>query len=416
MLEDRARAILSGLGVSIVDEAPGVFRCTPPGHRPDLAIEEDLIEELMRVYGLEAMPAQATVPSAPIDERRDARFELRDRVIDGLRAGGLRELVSYAFTSAEKLDPVADGIPAERRVIVQNPLRSQHGIMRTNLLAGLLDCLEANASRHPRPIKVFEVGRIYAWPAGAREHAGPTAAVDRLLPDERLQAALLLYGGATGRGELDGAPIDAHLAGGLLLHALAQLGFTAQLAPMTSLIPYLHPGVQAAVVIAGVGEVGHFGEVHPDLLATRELPAGCRAYHGWLDLEALPDLPIRRHGSIPRFPETSRDLSLELPITVPAADVVEALEVGATAILEALEGDDPIRLVGAGAAAQAIEVLEDYRGKGIPDGRRALLLRLHYGAAGRSVTDAEAQVVHQQIVERAQRSLAEGHRAEVRVR
>jgi phenylalanyl-tRNA synthetase beta chain len=112
---------------------------------------------------------------------------------------------------------------------------------------------------------------------------------------------------------------------------------------------------------------------------------------------------VPRYRAVPRFPATSRDLSLEVPIDLPASAVVSALvhaESEATT-----EGDDPPRLSAGDRGRARIEVLEDYRGQGVPDGHRALLLRLHYRAESRSVTDAEVQERHAAVVDAACRAL-----------
>jgi phenylalanyl-tRNA synthetase beta chain len=139
------------------------------------------------------------------------------------------------------------------------------------------------------------------------------------------------------------------------------------------------------------------GEVHPDLLRVWDL--GVRAYYLELWIEALPIPEVPGYEAVPRFPATSRDLSLEVPVELPAARVVAALLAAESDV--APTGDDPARLAPGDTSGARIEVLEDYRGEGVPAGARALLLRLHYRAQGRSVTDAEVQARHQALVEHA---------------
>ncbi len=396
--EDEARRILRELGVTVTDD----WKCTPPAHRPDLSIEEDLIEEIMRVYGLEDMPAQAAVPSEPVIERAHPEADLREQVIDALAEAGLREIVAYAFTSVEKLAPFVAEVPPERYVHVSNPLRSQHGVMRTHLLSGLLDSFEFNAARHTRPVALFEVGRVYAWPEQPSAGEGPTAEVDRQLPNERWRASVLLYGGTAGNGELSGNPIDARAAAGALIHALARVGLRGRTRPAGAPASYLHPGIQAEIELVGAGVVGRVGEVHPSVLDPREVPEGARVYYGELWLDQLPVEQVRKFREVSKVPSTARDISLELPVGLPAAVVRTALESAAAAVFaDSVGQEDPVALAPAGPGAQAIELLEDYRGEGVPEGARALLFRLHYAAHERSVTDTEVQELHGRIVARA---------------
>ncbi len=396
-----AKATLTGLEVEVDDSDPEAWQCVAPTHRPDLQREDDLVEEVMRFYGLDNIEAKSTVPSEPVPEVRDPMQVRIERVVDGLREVGLHEIVSMAFTAREKLEPFAEVTPLERIVEVANPMRVQAGYMRTHLLPGLLDALEVNVAHHARPIALFEVGRVYAWPKEQVDCGGPTAEVDRLLPCESPRAGVLLCGG---RGQVEG--LNAPAAGGAIVHTLARLGLAAEIRAVTQPTSFLHPGVQGTVFASAPGQepcaVGIVGEIHPDLLGGRELPEGMRAYYAELRIDEVPAVGAAQAEGLPRFPATSRDLSLEVPVSFPAADVVAALQAAAAQTLAAGKDQD-IEIAGDhfGVSREPVEVVEDYRGKGVPEGWRALLLRMSYRAKERSVTDAEVQQLHQQIVEAA---------------
>ncbi|MBK8263917.1 MAG: phenylalanine--tRNA ligase subunit beta [Nannocystis sp.] len=403
--EEALRA-LRGLEVAVEVAAAGApWRCTPPTHRPDLTREVDLIEEIMRMHGLEGLPAVATVPSSPVVERQDPLADRREALIDALCAAGLHQHVAYAFTSPEKLRPFLREGEEQTIVALQNPLRGPISVMRTSLLPGLLDALEGNAARHPHAVRLFEVGKVYAWGAlrepvndGVGAGRAPAiATIDRELPVEPEMAALALYSprGAASEG--------ASAAVGVMLFALRRLGYQARVVPMASAsrVAYLHPGVQAAIEVWSEGawlRVGAVGELHPDARAGRELPPQAKIVVGEIAALRLPTAGTSRARELPRFPSTSRDLSLEIPQTLAAFAVVEALVAAEQGI--AAEGEDPARLRGDGVI-DAVEVVEDYRGHGVPAGQRALLLRLHYRASGRSVTDDEVQRLHAAVIEAA---------------
>jgi phenylalanyl-tRNA synthetase beta chain len=391
-----ARAILAGLEIDVDARDPQRWRCTAPTHRPDLQREVDLIDELMRHHGLDSVPASFCVPrEARTAAAADPMTVRGDRLSDGLREAGLQEIVSLAFVAEDKLLHFCDGhdgVPEDRFVRVANPMRGA-GVLRTHLLPGLLDALVHNTARHGRPVRLFELGRTYAWPKGQVHPAGfpeGTRAVDVQLPRERTIAGLLLHAG--GRNHADPRALT-----GAVAVALARLGHRLHLSEGTDhRVGFLHPGVQVRLAVQTATstaiDIGVAGELHPDLIAAWGLPAGTRVAYGEIDLAALPPTEVVLAREIPRFPATSRDLSLEVPIALPAAAVLAALRSAA----EPGAGDDPVHL-----QAEGIELLEDYRGAGVPDGHRALLLRLHYAAAARTLTDLEVAPLHAAIVERA---------------
>ncbi|MBL8948413.1 MAG: hypothetical protein JNK45_34890, partial [Myxococcales bacterium] len=116
-------------------------------------------------------------------------------------------------------------------------------------------------------------------------------------------------------------------------------------------------------------------------------------------LEHVPDLRVPQFAAVPRFPGSSRDLSLDAAIALPVERIVSARIGAEAATIRA--GEDPPRLVPGELGRGAVELVEDYRAQGIAEGRRALLLRMHYGCRTRSVTDTEVQQTHEAIVEAA---------------
>ncbi len=391
--------VLTGLEVALEARAEGSWSCTPPTHRPDLHCEEDLIEELVRHYGLDRLPSTPSVPSEPPGLRvdpgqreADEQSRLEDTVLDAMRAQNLHEVLSFAFADPSDLEPF--GVPEGRTVTVTNPLRIQTSTMRTHMMPGLLRAASLNVARHARAVRLCEVGRIYDWPQSPPATSGPSAEIDAQLPRERRRAAFLICSGVRQAASYVGADASTIAAS-----VLGRLGARVQLRPAASSAPssWLHPGVQAQLHVGGT-QVGEVGEVHPDLIQRFEFPEGVRAYYGELWLDRLGAGHVARHQTLPRFPSTSRDLSLEIPIRTAAASVVDAL---VTAEAHAEHNEHGPRLSPGDTAGGAIEIVEDYRGKGVPEGHRALLLRLHYRAPGRSVTDDEVQILHAAVVDAA---------------
>lgn len=413
-----ARRILEGLQIDVDASDPARWQCRPPTHRPDLTREEDLIEEVMRIHGLDELPAVASMPTGYGEAAPTSLYDpggvlsrsQQDRLVDALAAQGLHEAVSFAFSDPEKLARVQGEAGLAVAVRLRNPMRGLGAVLRTHLLPGLLDAAAFNVARHAGAVRLFEVGRVYRWGAVPRGE-GPTASIDRSLPEERVRAGVLLV---AARGGDEGEPVDGRAMAGILLDALRCVGLRATLAPAAvddPELPYLHPGVRGRLAIDG-RRVGSFGAVHPGLLDAWDLPEGTAVVYGELHVDALPGPAPVAFVALPRFPTTSRDLSLDLAVELPAAEVVAALEAAAAgdaarAVQAELSADDPPRLSpgDAGEGAVAIAVVEDYRGQGVDDGRRALLLRLGYRASERTVTDDEVQALHAAIVEAALETL-----------
>jgi phenylalanyl-tRNA synthetase beta chain len=408
--------ILTGLEVDFErKDGAKCWSCTAPSHRPDLAREEDLIEEIVRHHGLEHLPAVAAGGAAvgtdlPVT---DPRTDLQTRLTEALRDVGLHEVISFAFADPERIALFADETDSDRVVRVSNPMREDAGVLRFHMLPGLLDALALNLARHGQVVRIFECGRIYAWssagPTSSTED-GPTAAVDAQLPREIPRAALLLHAGRGPRAA-SCAP-DARDLAGILLHVLSRLGLRAEILPSgAEEASYLHPGIQARLSVLGTDgakEIGVFGAVHPDVLTRWGIVSGFPALYGELHVDRLPDLGVPRHTPVPRFPATSRDVSLDVPVEVAASIVVDALREAAAAVEQdrAPTEDEPPGLARGDDGSAPVEVLEDYRGEGIAPSRKALLVRLHYRASSRSITDAEVMPIHEAIVARACEALA----------
>jgi phenylalanyl-tRNA synthetase beta chain len=388
---DEVARILTGLGISIVRADADAWICYPPSFRPDLSLPVDMVEEVMRHHGLDALRARhSNSPEELVPLGDDPRRMLADAIGDGLRGEGLHEHISLAFISDDRIAPVAGEFAAHELVRPINPMSNQQACMRPHLLPGLLDAVARNHVRHTRELGLFEVGRIYRWPAQPGTSDGSaTAHVDPWLPREPVHAAVIRARRAqTKAGEV--ARVVTHD----LLATLARVGLHAHVRVGSQRRVWLHPGIQAQVWIGDV-EVGVVGELHPDLLAERDL-AECELAYGELWIEALPPLPIVQFEESARFPATDRDLSLDLSLDICAQEAVSALLDAAAAA--PVDGEDPPRLSNADDLRRPVLMVEDYRGEGVEPGRRALLLRLHYRATQRSVTDAEVQALHEAVI------------------
>jgi phenylalanyl-tRNA synthetase beta chain len=391
------RRIFDGVGVNVSSVGTDAWSCLAPTHRPDLEREVDLIDEIVRHHGLDKLP-MAITPASAESSPGSATARMRQRVdaaiTDALREQSLHEVVSPVFTRPESIAATGDDPTSPAIVRLANPMRVEASLLRVHLLPGLLDALAVNVARHHRPVALFECGRVYRY--GTREvPAGPTADVDVALPLEPTRAAVLC--GVAAPDERDRGVADPRRVGAALLHALARVGAHAEIRVPDVATPWLHPGAQAELVLASGVVVGRFGRVHPRLCVQWDLPRGIEASYGELLLEHVPDLRVPQFTAVPRFPRTSRDVSLDVAITLPVRRVIDAL--AAAALRHEPAGEDPPRLVAGDRGTGSIELVEDYRAQGIAAGRRALLLRMHYACRTRSMTDAEVQPSYEKTVE-----------------
>lgn len=327
--------------------ADGVFSVTAPTYRFDIEIEEDLIEEVARVYGFENIPALAPVAANRMQiapENTRSLFAVRHQLADL----GYQEVVNFSFVEAAW---EADFAANEAPIKLQNPIASQLGVMRSSLIGSLVANVRYNLNRKIGRVRLFETGAIYLRDAGV-ENGALTVAGYR----QPKRVAAIAYGpqadeqwGLATRA-VDFFDIKADLEA---LFAPRQLRF-AKLDH-----PALHPGRSAEVALDGV-VIGFIGELHPRWLQKYELPQAPVLFE--VDAIALQQRVVPKYAEISKFPGASRDLALVVKQGVAAQ---ELLDVFATAV----------RSSPAASIVQAIVLFDEYRGKGLEADEKSLAFR-----------------------------------------
>ena len=350
----RAETVLASLGIVTRRTGPDSLEADPPYWRSDIAIEEDLIEEVIRIIGYDEVPT--TMLSSPIPYHRpNAMTALKDALRDALAAAGMQETISYPLVSLEDMDRL--NVNGETRgpsavLRVANPMSTEQDIMRPTLAASILSTLAYNRGHNDGGFRLFELGRAFIPQATG-------------LPIEREVAAAVMSGPRYDANWLGSAePLDFFDLSGTLAAALDRLGIATSLASHDD--PMFHPG-RCARVAAGATDVGMIGELHPDIREAFDLGTDPVVYFEvWLDdlLEAGPD--GGRFQSLSRFPAANRDLALVVPADVPAARVQALIE--------------RVRLV------ERAELFDVYAGENLPEGTRSLAFRIRFRAADRTLT------------------------------
>jgi len=307
--DEEIAGVLLRLGL-VHERQPGKVVVTPPPHRFDLVIEEDLIEEVARLWGFEripALPPQAPAVMRSRPEGRRTQHMLRQQLV----AAGYQELVNYSFVDAQ-WEQDFNGIGEPIRVL--NPIASQFSVMRTSLIGGIVAALKYNLNRKAGRVRVYELGRVFI-----REEAAVEGPLNVRGIRQPIRLAALAYGpaheeqwGLPGR-DVDFFDIKGDLESLLPADAL-------RFEPATH--PALHPGRSARVMLAGEA-VGWIGELHPRWQQKYELPRAPVLFE--VDILPLLPAPLPMAAAVARFPEVQRDVALWLDESVPLQAVYDVV-------------------------------------------------------------------------------------------
>ena len=311
-----------------------VFIVTPPSYRFDIEIEEDLIEELARLYGFENIPDQP--PLAPL--KMSARAEAK-RGIHLLRQRfalqGYQEAVNFGFTDFESEKRLA-GATEKDIIKVLNPIASQYGVMRSTLWGGLLNNLKANLNRGTGRVRLFELGRVFKRDSSVQEESGKVAGFSQA---QRLGG--LAYGSfVPEQWASANRAVDFFDVKGDIERALDPLHFVTEAAQH----PALHPGRSAQIFLktnAGKISVGWIGELHPALQQTFELAQAPVLFE--LDLDPVRELGLPIPQELSKFPAVQRDLALVVKQDVSTQSLVDAMSAAKQNFVRTIELFDEFR-------------------------------------------------------------------------
>ncbi|MBI4496818.1 MAG: phenylalanine--tRNA ligase subunit beta [Chloroflexi bacterium] len=372
---------LTALGFSMepVDGARDhgyVYQVTPPPWRIDVAIPEDVAEELARIIGYEDIPAQPIAGQVP-PLRRDPLRELKDAVKDLLAGLGLQEIITYSLVSLaslRKLEPLPAAEITPLRVA--NPMSAEQEHLRTTLRGSLLTALAAN-QRNAAGLRLFEVGRVYLPRDGG-------------LPEERETLVAALAGARAPHTWLTQPdPVDYYDLKGVVEAMFDRLGVAP--AFESGADANLHPGRTARILVEGT-LVGHLGELHPEVAERFDLelrPVEVLE----VDLAAL--LPfvgrLRRYAPLGRFPGVVEDLALIVDLDTPA-DAVRRGILRNPLVTDAV-------------------LFDVYTGPPVPAGKKSLAYSVTYQSPVRTLTSTEVAAARQDILAYLSRELGAVPRA-----
>lgn len=365
--------IFTRLGLPFTQQPDG-FLVTPPSYRFDIEIEEDLIEEIARVYGFENIPALPPVAASAmriLPEELRSLFKVRRQMADL----DYQEVLNYSFVeSAWEVDFVNNSNPIK----VQNPIASHMSVMRSNLIASLVANARYNLNRKVSRVRLFEIASVY-------------------LRDEAVVDGGLTVAGFNEPKKLAGLAYGPH-AEEQWGQATRQVDFfdvkvdvEAMFAPKVLRFsriahPALHPGRSAQIECDGK-PVGFLGELHPALQQKYDLPLAPIVFE--LDAAAIQSIQVPAYQEIPKFQAVTRDLALLVNSTL--------------AVQEVLDVFTQERLANpACKSVQAIVLFDEYRGKGLQGDEKSLAFRCTLQDTHSTLQDEEIESAMAALLQAAQ--------------
>lgn len=374
---DEVTDSLTAIGCRLKPEGVG-WLVEPPSWRPDLVDAPSLAEEVARIVGYDRIPSE--LPVAPPGRGLTRAQRVRRGVGAALAAAGLTEVLAYPFVRSTDNALMGGDDVAQTRVA--NALDAEQAMLRVSLLPGLAAIAHRNRSRGLTDLALFEIGHVVlpeqgrtygvdAVPFGAaRPSEAALDELERSIPHQPWYVGALFVGDRRGRG-IGQAAEESGIADALdAAHVVASVaGVTLRVE--TGQHPALHPGRTAALYV-GDEPVGVAGELLPAVAEQRDLPRRVGVLELDLDrLIALGSSEVVAH-ELATFPAATQDLSLVVPVEVPAGAVRAAV------------------IEGAGPLLEHAELVDDYRGQGLEPGTKSLTLALRFRAADRTLTAAEA--------------------------
>ncbi|WP_353228950.1 phenylalanine--tRNA ligase subunit beta [Novosphingobium sp.] len=364
------RRILAALGFGVAGE--GLWRVAVPGWRPDIDGAADLVEEVIRVHGLDAVPSTPLPRAAGVALPTATPAQtLERRLRRAAAARGSHEAVTWSFLPAGAAEHFAE--PDQPLWRLANPISEDLKVMRPSLLPGLLMAARRNVDRGAASIRLFEIGRRYLRGAGGAS-------------DEVPSLAMVLAGERTPRGWSTGkaALFDAFDAKAEALALLAEAA-----APVDNLMvmgdagAQFHPGQSATLRLGPKTVLARFGLLHPATLKAFDLAGPVAVVELFLDR-----LPAKKSGAgfarpayaPPALQAVTRDFAFVIALDRPAADVVRAVR-----------GADKANIV-------AARVFDDFRGSGVPEGMRSLAIEVTLQPVEKSYDEPALKAIADRVV------------------
>ncbi|OQP03941.1 phenylalanine--tRNA ligase subunit beta [Geobacillus sp. 44B] len=362
--KDEVATILTNLQFAFMEDN-GTFTITVPSRRRDISIEEDIIEEVARLYGYDRLPA--TLPVAEAKPGKLTAYQAKRRQVRRyLEDVGLFQAITYSLTSEEKATMFA--LETAEPIRLALPMSEERSVLRQSLLPHLLEVASYNRARQVENVAVYETGAVYL------------ANGDNELPSEKERLAGVVTGvwhAHLWQGEKKA--VDFYVTKGILDGLFELLGLTNRIEYKQAKREHMHPGRTADILLDGK-TIGFVGQLHPVVQKEYDLK---ETYVFELALTDLLNAEVEdiRYSPIPRFPSITRDIALVVDENVIAGELQKT-------IIEA-----------GGKLLKEISIFDVYKGDRLPNGKKSIAFSLRYYDPERTLTDEEVTAVHEKVIQ-----------------
>lgn len=355
-------SVFKRLGLIILSDNPDSCDIELPAHRYDISTEEDIIEEIARIYGYNKF--SATLPHTEIFE---TNLNVRDRflrLVAGFLSGlGINEVINFTFIA----DDVNSIFSNKDPITIRNPISSDMSSMRKSLIPSLLQTATININRQNKDVRIFEIGKIYFKDAEIVE---------------RENLGILLSGKAFDRTWANPQrEFDFFDIKGIVVNLLRKTGIKEYSFVRKDIPNFMHPGKTARILI-DEKDCGLLGEIHPSILKKFDIKQNILIAE--IDLEIIFDLYSKYSPSFIRFsqfPAIDRDIAIVLSKNIMSVEVINEIR---NMNLEIVED---------------ISVFDLYEGKGIEEGKKSLGISIRYRSNETTLKDEEVEKVHMKIID-----------------
>ncbi|UTV26563.1 phenylalanine--tRNA ligase subunit beta [Photobacterium atrarenae] len=366
--------ILERLGMAVETTAEG-WTATAPTWRFDIAIEQDLIEEVGRIYGYNNIPNQSPAAALKMNDHKEADLPLK-RVRNLLVDRGYHEAITYSFVEPEQQQLIVPGVEP---LVLPNPISADMSAMRLGLIQGLLNTVVHNQKRQQPRVRLFEYGLRFI----------PCDSAENGMRQEPMLAGVIVGTRSEEHWDIDTNTVDFFDLKGDLEAVLELTANDKAYSFKAAKHPALHPGQTAAIVVDGK-EIGVIGTVHPEL--ERKFGLNGRTIVFEIEWSAIDSRVIPEAVALSKFPANRRDIAVVVNEDVAAGDIVAACRTHGGELLT------------------DVNLFDVYRGKGVEEGKKSLAIALTLQSTERTLEEADISGAVDAIVA----ALAEGFDASLR--
>ncbi|KGR76827.1 phenylalanine--tRNA ligase subunit beta [Ureibacillus sinduriensis] len=347
-----------------VEAANGLLIIDAPTRRQDIKIEEDIVEEIARLYGYDEIPM--TLPEGNEQIGGLTPYQEKRRIARNVMEGaGLLQAVTYSLTSDELAQKFT--LKAEDTTRLLMPMSEERSTLRQSLLPHLVEAASYNIARKADSVALYEIGSVFL---------GKT---EEELPFEEEHLALIVSGKWVDHAwQGEKLSVDFFIAKGIIESLFEKLGLTDRVSFEKASVDGLHPGQTAAILLDGE-KVGLIGGLHPTERKRYDLK---ETFVAELNLNAVLAAQVEElvYVSVPRFPAITRDIALELDRSKPAGEIIEIIRNAGTKLLK------------------EVKVFDVYEGDKMEAGKKSVAFSLTYFDPERTLTDEEVVSAHNKVL------------------